>query len=100
MTLDFFEARGHKTQRSHPGTQEGYVHSLGHGIGLNVHEAPAISERSKNQVQAGNVITIEPGLYYPDRGWGVRVEDAVYVDAQGSLHKLTDFPYDFVLPVK
>lgn len=100
MTLDFFEARGHKTQRSHPGTLEGYVHSLGHGIGLNVHEAPGINERSKSVVQAGNVITIEPGLYYPDQGWGVRVEDAVYVDQQGNLQKLTDFPYDFILPVK
>ncbi|HVO41856.1 MAG TPA: M24 family metallopeptidase, partial [Aggregatilineales bacterium] len=75
-TLDYFEAKGHKTGRSHPGATEGYVHSLGHGLGLNVHEMPHFSHRREGTPLApGMVFTIEPGLYYPDRGFGVRVED-------------------------
>ncbi len=100
MTLDFFEARGHPTQRSQPGTTSGYVHSLGHGLGLNVHEAPHLSEKSSDTLAPGNVFTVEPGLYYPDRGFGVRIEDTVYFDEAGNLHTLTDFPYDLVLPLK
>lgn len=100
MTCDFFEARGHKTARSHPGTMEGYVHSLGHGIGLNVHESPSLREGSKNIVEAGNILTIEPGLYYPEKGWGIRVEDTVYIDEAGMIHNLTPFRYDLVLPLK
>jgi Xaa-Pro aminopeptidase len=100
MTLDFFEERGHPTQRSHPGTMKGYVHSLGHGLGLNVHEAPGLSVYSKAKLAPGNVVTVEPGLYYPELGYGVRVEDTVYFDAKGKLHNLTDFPYDLVLPLK
>lgn len=100
MTLDYFEARGHDTQRSKPGTLDGYVHSLGHGLGLNVHEAPGFGEKSKQVLQPGNVVTIEPGLYYPDRGFGVRVEDTVYFDEAGTLHTLTQFPYDLVVPLR
>jgi Xaa-Pro aminopeptidase len=44
--------------------------------------------------------TLEPGLYYPDRGFGVRVEDTLYIDAQGAIHTLTDAPYDLVLLLK
>ncbi|MCC7205661.1 MAG: aminopeptidase P family protein [Anaerolineae bacterium] len=100
MTLDHFEARGHPTQRSHPGTMKGYVHSLGHGLGLNVHEAPGLSVYSKAKLAPGNVVTVEPGLYYPERGYGIRVEDTVYFDKKGKLHNLTDFPYDLALPLK
>jgi Xaa-Pro aminopeptidase len=84
-----------------PGTDTGYVHSLGHGIGLNVHESPGISHQSpeKTVFKAGNVVTIEPGLYYPDRGYGIRVEDSVYIDENGHLHNLTNFPYDLVIPL-
>ncbi len=101
MTCDFFESKGHKTVRSHPGTQEGYVHSLGHGIGLDIHEAPSFShlESNKTIIQPGHVITIEPGLYYPDRGFGVRIEDAVAFDETGKLIWLTDYPYDLVIPM-
>jgi len=100
MTLDYFESLGHPTQRSKPGTMEGYVHSLGHGLGMNIHESPGFGEKSSATVQVGNVVTIEPGLYYPDRGFGVRVEDTVYIAPDGSVQTLTDFPYDLVLPLR
>jgi Xaa-Pro aminopeptidase len=100
MTLDYFESKGHKTQRSHPGTLEGYVHSLGHGLGLNIHEVPSFGEHSPFTLRPGNAVTIEPGLYYPERGFGIRVEDTVYFDENGTLHTITDFPYDLVLPLK
>jgi len=100
MVLDYFEGRGHATQRSQPGTMNGYVHSLGHGIGLNVHEAPTFGEKSKHALQIGNAFTVEPGLYYPERGYGVRVEDSVYIDESGVVQRLTDFPYDLVVPLR
>jgi Xaa-Pro aminopeptidase len=99
--LDYFEGQGHPTIRSHSGTTEGFVHSLGHGIGLKVHESPRITHLSQDDVfEVGNVITIEPGLYYPERGFGVRVEDALYVDGNGSLVTLTDFRKDLILPLR
>ncbi|MBO9309628.1 MAG: aminopeptidase P family protein [Chloroflexi bacterium] len=100
MVLDYFEGRGHATQRSQPGTMNGYVHSLGHGIGLNVHEAPTFGEKSKHVLRIGNAFTVEPGLYYPERGYGVRVEDSVYIDESGAVQRLTDFPYDLVVPLR
>ena len=56
----------------------GFFHSLGHGVGLDIHEAPRLSKGLKNLLQGGEIVTIEPGLYYPDWG-GVRMEDIVYV---------------------
>ncbi len=97
--LDYFESRGYPTGRSQPGTNEGYVHSLGHGIGLNIHERPSLSHFSEDVLLPGSVITIEPGLYYPERGFGVRVEDALYVAEDGTLIALTDFRKDLVLPL-
>lgn len=100
LVLDYFESLGHPTGRSHPGTQNGYVHSLGHGIGLQIHESPSMSHLQRNEVfQVGNVITIEPGLYYPDEGYGIRVEDALYIAEDGSLVNLTPFKKDLVLPL-
>jgi Xaa-Pro aminopeptidase len=99
--LDYFESKGHPTQRSQPGTMDGYVHSLGHGVGLNIHERPSITHVQKTDIfQPGNVISIEPGLYYPERGYGVRVEDLCYVDEGGQLVHLTDFHKELVLPLK
>jgi Xaa-Pro aminopeptidase len=98
--LDFYESQGHPTQRSQPNTMQGYVHGLGHGVGLQIHERPSMSHLLRNDVlQAGNVLTIEPGLYYPDAGYGVRVEDMVYIDKQGAIVTLTDFRKDLVLPL-
>ena len=96
---DYFESKGHPTTRSNPATSVGYVHSLGHGVGLNIHERPSIGHLANDVLQSGNVISIEPGLYYPERGFGVRVEDLFYVDANGELVDLTDFHKQLVLPL-
>lgn len=97
---DYFEGKGHPTTRSHPATEVGYVHSLGHGVGLNIHERPSLGHLSKDTLQPGNVISIEPGLYYPERNFGVRVEDLCYVDANGELISLTEFHKELVLPLR
>ena len=102
MTCDFYEALGHPTARSRPGTHEGYVHSLGHGIGLDIHEGPSLSHREGNTsvLVPGHVFSVEPGLYYPERGFGVRIEDSVAFRESGALINLTDVPYDLVVPVR
>lgn len=102
MTCDYFEAKGHPTPRTHPGTHVGYVHSLGHGIGLDIHEDPRLSWAAGNSTvfQPGHVFSVEPGLYYPERGFGVRVEDSVGFDAAGELVYLSHYPYDLVIPMK
>lgn len=97
--LDYFEGLGHPTQRSTPGTDKGYVHSLGHGVGLNIHERPRLSHLAGDPLHKGSVVTIEPGLYYPERGVGMRIEDMVYIDENGAVVTLTDFPKDLVLPL-
>ncbi len=99
--LDYFESQGHPTQRTQPNSTNGYVHSLGHGIGLNIHESPSISHLRKDDIfQKGNIITIEPGLYYPEEGIGVRVEDSFIIDHDGNLVSITDFHKELVLPLK
>jgi Xaa-Pro aminopeptidase len=76
------------------GYGELFGHSLGHGLGLNVHEAPRLSRTAEAQLPAGSVVTIEPGIYRP--GWGgVRIEDDVVLSADG-LRVLTDFTHDLL----
>lgn len=75
------------------GYGEFFGHGLGHGVGLEVHEAPTVSPRSKAVVQEGMVFTVEPGIYLPDRG-GVRIEDMVLVDSAGA-RVLTRLPKQF-----
>ncbi len=101
MACDLFEARGHPTVRSDPKSERGYVHSLGHGLGLDVHEAPGFSGLSSNDdvLEPGSVITLEPGLYYPERDLGVRLEDTLWIRPDGPPEILTEYPLDLVLPV-
>ena len=65
------------------------MHGLGHGVGLAVHEAPRLGGPPSNTqtLEPGMVITVEPGLYYPSRGLGVRIEDLVLVRADGTLRE-------------
>jgi Xaa-Pro aminopeptidase len=95
LVCDHFEELGHPTIRSKPGPTEGYVHSLGHGIGLEVHEHPYLRLQEKpdesNRLKTGSVFSIEPGLYYPERGMGVRIEDPVYINQSGSAEILAPF---------
>ncbi|MGE5574498.1 MAG: M24 family metallopeptidase [Ignavibacteria bacterium] len=65
------------------GFGEFFVHNLGHGVGLEVHEAPILSPDSKDILAAGNVVTDEPGIYVPDLG-GVRIEDTILVTKNGA----------------
>ncbi len=71
-----------------------FGHSLGHGVGLEIHEYPAVSARSTDVLQEGMVITVEPGIYLPDIG-GVRIEDTVVVTADG-FEVLTSIPKQFM----
>lgn len=75
-----FTDAGFKTEVRN-GVPVGFFHSTGHGIGLDVHEAPSIN-LSRTRLRAGDVVTIEPGLYYPQWG-GVRIEDTVRVTRTG-----------------
>jgi Xaa-Pro aminopeptidase len=94
-TCEIFEAAGEPTQRTKtPGTTlaDGFFHGLGHGVGLEVHEAPGMGLASKLPMKAGDVVTVEPGLYRQGYG-GVRLEDLVLVTPTGA-ENLTQYPYD------
>lgn len=103
LTNDFFEAHNHPTMRSNPETTEGYVHSLGHGVGLQVHESPSLSDYEGNAdtLQPGTIITVEPGLYYPERGFGVRIEDYIWLNPQtNTFETIGEFRKDLVIPIR
>jgi Xaa-Pro aminopeptidase len=84
----FFDTEGFKTVRKR-GRMQGFFHGTGHGVGLEIHEAPRIGVTSHDVLAAGQVVTVEPGLYYPGLG-GVRLEDVATVTPQGARN-LTKF---------
>jgi Xaa-Pro aminopeptidase len=102
MTCEAFEERGHPTVLNTPRTQEGYVHSLAHGLGLQIHEGPNFRHTEDNtaMLEAGTVFTFEPGLYYPDQGMGVRIEDTLWASSEGAIEPLVEYPKDLVLPIQ
>ncbi len=94
-TCEIFEEAGYPTQRTkRPGESlhEGFFHGLGHGVGLEVHEQPGLGFISDKELVAGDVVTVEPGLYRQGYG-GCRLEDLVLVTEDGA-ENLTSFPYD------
>lgn len=96
LTCDILEGHGHATLRKDANTTEGYVHGLGHGVGLAVHEGPRLGGPPTNTtpLKPGHVVSVEPGLYYPSRGMGCRIEDLVAVRADGTLENLTPCSYE------
>ena len=91
---DIYEAAGLPTLRSDPDTETGYIHSTGHGVGLDVHEMPLASP-SGGELEPGQVVTIEPGLYDPAVG-GIRIEDLIVVTEDG-YENLTDYEESLVI---
>lgn len=102
MVNEYFDSHGHPTPLKGTGKTEGYVHGLGHGLGLNVHERPRLSILSKTEelLAPGHVFTVEPGLYYPEREIGVRIEDDVAIRMDGTIVNLTTFPKDILVPLR
>lgn len=91
--LDTFSEAGYQTEKIE-GVWQGFFHGTGHGLGLEVHEAPRVSV-ADNRLRAGTVVTIEPGLYYPGLG-GCRIEDVAWVKT-GGYELLSKYHYRWVL---
>jgi len=90
LVCDYFESFGFATTRADPSALSGYVHSLGHGVGLDIHERPSFSLTPANhdRIEVGDIVTIEPGLYFPEREIGVRIEDTFVVREDGRVETL------------
>lgn len=89
---DVFERKGYETIKNN--SKIGYIHSTGHGVGLDIHELPNVGNTDVS-LEVGNIITIEPGLYYPNIG-GIRIEDLVVVTENG-CNNLTKYKKQFVV---
>jgi Xaa-Pro aminopeptidase len=97
IVCDVFEAAGHRTQRTGPGddSDAGFQFSLGHGVGLAVHEAPSLGLAGVDALVAGDVIAMEPGLWVPGIG-EVRFEDLLIVTDDGA-ETLNRYPFELTL---
>ncbi|MDY6819341.1 MAG: Xaa-Pro peptidase family protein [Halobacteriales archaeon] len=89
-----YEEAGYPTLRSDPDTETGFIHSTGHGVGLEVHELPRLAPGG-DELEPGHVVTVEPGLYHPDHG-GIRTEDLVVVTDSG-YRNLTEYHKDLII---
>ena len=90
---NLFKQRGFDTGKIN-GKPQGFIHSTGHGLGLEIHEPPRLGAGNE-MLKAGNVVTVEPGLYYEKLG-GIRLEDVVLV-TKGGCKNLTKFKKEFVV---
>jgi Xaa-Pro aminopeptidase len=103
LTCQLLEARGHPTIGSQPQTKSGYVHAIAHGVGLDIHEAPSFADTPANpaRLDPGVVITVEPGVYYPERGYGIRLEECLWLNPESlKFETLATYHQNLVLPVK
>jgi Xaa-Pro aminopeptidase len=102
LACELFEKKGYSTLRQDEAITEGYVHNLGHGIGIEVHERPRLAGPPTNTdvILPGAVFTIEPGLYFPSKAIAARLEDIVYAKEDGSFENLTTFPKELEIPLR
>lgn len=103
LTCQLLEARGHPTIGSNPTTTSGYVHSIAHGVGLHIHEPPRFGDTPGNEqrLEPGMVFTVEPGVYYPERGYGIRIEDCVWLNPKNlKFEALANYSKELIVPIK
>ncbi len=104
IACEYLEARGHKTVLNTFPLSEGMVHSLGHGLGMELHEDLKFAyykEQDRGDLLVpGAVVTIEPGVYYPEQEIGVRIEDVYYCNPDGTFENLTPHTRDALVPLR
>jgi len=93
LVCEYFEKHGYGTTRTK--SADGFIHSTGHGVGIDIHEYPSLGESGMEPLKPGQVVTVEPGLYKPGAG-GVRIEDMVVVTKDGNVN-LTHYPKKLVV---